>query len=119
MMNIPTEGAPVNEGPFRFRRNLTVAPVVTSGPMTDKLVVPVAVEVADGAVERGLLDDVLDVAEGKVFIFRMSHRLVVVVVRDQVLAKLTPAAKVKQLLNVIYYSVQCAENSGIKAHLHV
>ena len=62
--------------------------VVSSGPVVDKLLAPVAVEAADPAAERRLHHDVFDETEGQGFVVGMTHRLVVVVVRDEVLPHL-------------------------------
>ena len=69
--------------------NFIVSYVMLAGPVMDELVIPVAVKLADLALEGRLLHDVLYEIQGQLLVFWMSHGFVVVVVRDQVLAKLT------------------------------
>ena len=47
--------------------------------MIDKLVTPVAVELADPALVRRLHHDVLDIVQSQLLVVRMPHRLVMVV----------------------------------------
>lgn len=49
---------------------------------------PVAIEAADAAVERSLHHNVADETERQGLVVRMTHRLVVMVVGDEVLAHL-------------------------------
>jgi hypothetical protein len=51
-------------------------------PVIEKFAVPVAIKVTDLALIRSLDDYVLDVIKGKLFIVRMSHRFVMMVVRN-------------------------------------
>ncbi len=56
--------------------------VVISVPVVKKFTIPVAIEVTDLALIRSLNDYVLDKVQSKLFIVRVAHRFVMMVVRN-------------------------------------